>query len=273
MKRTVLFLLTVLITHFVIAQKTTFEWPDHPSSQVMMDLIDAYNTEDIEQMENFSSNCYPAEKVEEKVRFWAKVYSEYGVLEPFKVAEEELSPGTPGIWFQGRDSKNWVQLILIMNEQGDQILANSVVRGIRPVGHLPPYTSLLPEEFEGHLNAYLDQLAEKDMFSGAVLVAKGEEVLFKKAYGMRDQENHKENNLQTSFGIASTTKTFTALAIAQLVEQGKLNYDDPISKFLPNYPRDIADQVTVHHLLTHTSGLEFDDYEPFMAATMKAKTT
>ncbi|WBX72482.1 serine hydrolase domain-containing protein [Tenacibaculum retecalamus] len=72
--------------------------------------------------------------------------------------------------------------------------------------------------------------------------------------------------------MGSTTKTFTAIAIAQLAEQGKLNFTDPLSKFITEYPKDIADKVTIHDLLTHTSGLEFDDYDPFYYETKKAKS-
>ncbi|PIB31332.1 hypothetical protein BFP77_01830 [Maribacter sp. 4U21] len=64
--------------------------------------------------------------------------------------------------------------------------------------------------------------------------------------------------------IASTTKMFTAIAIAQLVEQEKLDLHTPISNYLPNTPEQIGSSVTIENLLTHTSGIELDDIEGFM---------
>jgi CubicO group peptidase (beta-lactamase class C family) len=69
-----------------------------------------------------------------------------------------------------------------------------------------------------HLNKYLDNLSELDLFSGAVLVAKGDKILFRKAYGYSNKSTKKKNNVNTVFGIGSTTKTFTAIAIAQMAE-------------------------------------------------------
>jgi CubicO group peptidase (beta-lactamase class C family) len=67
---------------------------------------------------------------------------------------------------------------------------------------------------------------------------------------------HARNRLDTRFNLASMTKMFTAIAVAQLVEQGKLAFDDPVGRVLPDYPnKAVAERVTVRHLLTHTSGL------------------
>ena len=101
----------------------------------------------------------------------------------------------------------------------------------------------------------LDQLVEADEFSGAVLVAKDQTILFQRAYGMANQSEQIANQIDTRFNLASMNKMFTAVAVVQLAEQGKLAFEDPISVYLPEYPREIAEKVTIHHLLTHTSGL------------------
>ena len=101
----------------------------------------------------------------------------------------------------------------------------------------------------------LDQLAEADEFSGAVLVAKDQTILFQQAYGMAHRNDQLPNRMDTRFNLGSINKMFTALAIAQLAEQGKLAFSDPISMYVPNYPQEIAEKVIIHHLLTHTSGL------------------
>lgn len=101
---------------------------------------------------------------------------------------------------------------------------------------------------------YLESLKESGQLSGAVLVAKGEDdIRFGKGYGFSNYELEICNTPTTKFRIASLTKLFTATAIMQLVEKGLLSLTDPLSKFIPNFPR--AKEITIHHLLTHTSGI------------------
>lgn len=100
---------------------------------------------------------------------------------------------------------------------------------------------------------YVTALEKVERFSGAVLLAKGGKILLSKGYGCADRENYVPNTPQTIFRIASLTKQFTATAIMQLVERRALNVDDPISKFIPDYP--FGEKITIHHLLTHSSGI------------------
>jgi D-alanyl-D-alanine carboxypeptidase len=101
----------------------------------------------------------------------------------------------------------------------------------------------------------LEQLVQADEFSGVVLVATDQEVLFRFACGQANQSYNIPNQMNTKFNLGSMNKMFTAIAIAQLVEQGKLAFHDPISKYLPDYPGEVAEKVHIHHLLTHTSGM------------------
>ena len=97
--------------------------------------------------------------------------------------------------------------------------------------------------------------AEADEFSGAVLVAHGHSILFKRAYGLASQRYHVPNQVDTKFNLGSMNKMFTGVAIVQLAEQGKLSFDDTINNYLPDYPHEVGSKVTIHHLLTHTSGM------------------
>lgn len=103
----------------------------------------------------------------------------------------------------------------------------------------------------------VEELCQKDLFSGTVLIAKGDQVLWEKACGEAAKSWHVPNNIDTKFNLGSMNKMFTATAVMQLVEKGQLRLDDPISKYVDEswLPRSITDRVTVHHLLTHTSGL------------------
>jgi CubicO group peptidase (beta-lactamase class C family) len=111
------------------------------------------------------------------------------------------------------------------------------------------------------VNAYVKQ----NKFSGAVLIAKGGKIVLSKGYGMANYELDVPNTPQTKFRLGSITKQFTSMAIAQLVERGLINIEDPITKYLPNYPKETGDKITVYHLLTHTSGIpsftNFPDYQ------------
>jgi len=99
-------------------------------------------------------------------------------------------------------------------------------------------------------------------FTGAVLVAKNGQVIFQKGYGLANREWNIPNEPNTKFRIGSITKQFTAMLIMQLVEEGNIKLDDKLTDYLLDYRRDTGDQVTIHHLLTHTSGIPSYTEEP-----------
>lgn len=92
-------------------------------------------------------------------------------------------------------------------------------------------------------------------FQGAVLVAAGDEIVFRGAYGEADKGEGLHNTSGTRFCLASLTKQFTATAALRLVEAGQLDLSTPVGRYLPELRGPVATRVTVHHLLTHTSGL------------------
>lgn len=128
-------------------------------------------------------------------------------------------------------------------------------------------------EIAKKLETYLDKLVAEDKFSGAVLIAKNSKPFFLKAYGMANKKENIPNNIDTKFNLGSMNKMFTAIAIAQLAERGKLSFEDTIGKHLPEYPnRLVAEKVTIHHLLTHTSGMGDYQNEKFYARLGDIKT-
>lgn len=106
-------------------------------------------------------------------------------------------------------------------------------------------------------NAALDRQCANDKFSGALLIARADQVLLKRACGEASMRYHVKNNVDTKFNLGSMNKMFTAVSIAQLVEQGRVSYDDQISKYVDEswLPKSVTDRITIYHLLTHTSGL------------------
>ena len=118
----------------------------------------------------------------------------------------------------------------------------------------------------GELGARIDVFLSRITpfgFSGTVLVAKGDQIVLNKGYGLAIRSQGVPNAADTIFCLGSITKQFTATAILTLEMQGKLKTEDPLSKYLEDVPPDKAD-ITLHHLLTHSSGLVQDvggDYE------------
>ncbi|WP_419210900.1 serine hydrolase domain-containing protein [Maribacter sp. X9] len=104
------------------------------------------------------------------------------------------------------------------------------------------------------IEKFLNSL-DATIFSGAVLVAHNDKIIAKKAYGLASMEYNTKNKVDTKFNIASITKLFTAVATLQLYENQLVELDVPIGKYLPDYQnKRVRDSVTIHQLLTHTSG-------------------
>ncbi len=100
----------------------------------------------------------------------------------------------------------------------------------------------------------------------AVLVSKDGEILYSRGFGFASLEHSVPVTPQTKFRIGSITKQFTAAAILRLQEQGKLSVSDPLSKYLPDFPR--GNQVTLHQLLNHTSGIHSYTNDPDFLETV-----
>jgi len=97
--------------------------------------------------------------------------------------------------------------------------------------------------------------AKYDLFSGAILVAEKGEIIYRAALGMSDKAKNIQNKLTTKFSLGSIGKTFTAILIMQLVEQGKMKLSDTLEMYLPDSPYPEKSRILISHLLTHSSGL------------------
>ena len=103
------------------------------------------------------------------------------------------------------------------------------------------------------IDNYLQGEYDNNAFQGVVLIAKGDDIKFAKAYGYADLDENRKNEVTTRFAIASNTKQITAAAIMQLVEEGKVNVNDTIDKYFPKFKH--ASEITVKELLQMRSGL------------------
>ena len=130
-------------------------------------------------------------------------------------------------------------------------------QGARPPRDQPPLPPLSRDQAVAELGAFVDKVTAAELFSGSVLVAKDGKVLYQTARGVANRNDDVPNRLDTKFNLGSMNKMFTAVVTARLVEQGKMRFEDPVSKWLGGDGWTKADlsKVRVEHLLSHTSGL------------------
>lgn len=155
---------------------------------------------------------------------------------------------------QERGSDQFVRMVIEVDAAEPHVIKSIELRAIpRPAEFAIPRAT--EAEALKAFRGYLDQAAADDKFSGAALVAKNGKPIFAAAYGMADREKKVPNTLSTKFRIGSMNKMFTATAALQLVQAGRIHLDDPLAKYLPDYPnKELATKVTIRHLLTHTGG-------------------
>ena len=114
------------------------------------------------------------------------------------------------------------------------------------------------------LDHLISTYAEYGKFNGSVLVAEKGKIIYKKGFGSANVEWNIPNQPDTKHRLGSVTKQFTAMLIVQLASENKLKLDVPVSAYLPDYPKKTGDIITIHHLLTHTSGIpDFTSFPGF----------
>lgn len=120
-----------------------------------------------------------------------------------------------------------------------------------------PFISCAQENLVQQTDEFVTELCAEGKFSGAVLIAKGEQVLFEKVCGEASKRFHVPNNIDTKFNLGSMNKMFTSVAILQLMEKGDLQLGETIDKYVDEswLPKKLTQEITIHHLLSHTSGL------------------
>jgi D-alanyl-D-alanine carboxypeptidase len=111
------------------------------------------------------------------------------------------------------------------------------------------------DQVSAALAAQLDSLSRAGAFSGAVLLAKGDKVLLRNAYGLASRRYETPNRPDTRFNLGSINKVFTRIAIEQLARAGKLKLGDTIDRYLPGYPREKASKITIQMLIDHRGGV------------------
>ncbi len=173
-------------------------------------------------------------------------------------------------------TESWQAFVVEVESTAPHRIASLSLNPARPPSYLSkPEGTLTDEQVVTELGRLVDRVCDGDAFSGAVLLAKNGRPIFQKACGSAGKSFNAPNKLDTKFNLGSMNKMLTAVAVAQLVERGKLSFDDPIGKYLSEdwLAREYSQKITVGQLLSHTSGLGSYFNEKFMNASRELYRT
>lgn len=150
----------------------------------------------------------------------------------------------------------WVGLSLTFDGTPEERIAGLEVTPARPPKVVPAGAPVSLDAAVAELKAFVDRLAAAEAFSGTVLLARGGKPVFTAARGLADRNHAVPMRLDTRLNLGSMDKMFTAVVVGQLVDEGRLSFDDPVSKYLDaSWTKADLSKVKVKHLLSHTSGL------------------
>lgn len=155
-----------------------------------------------------------------------------------------------------RNFESWRAFVITFDKSEDFLIAGLYFNIARTPSNVKE-SNLTEKQFLQMTEDVIQRICKRDVFSGALLIAKGDEILFTRACGEASKRFHVPNNIETKFNLGSMNKMFTATAIAQLVEKGSLSFEDKIDKYVDEswLPKETTSKITIHHLLSHTSGL------------------
>ena len=185
---------------------------------------------------------------------------------------EKSTPTTITALLEENDARRLARLELEVTDDATPIVVSSTLRrAVRTID--VPLARLSEAQTISALTAKMDDQLKEDRFAGAVLIGHRGRIVFQKAVGLANRESRTPNTLDTQFRNGSMNKMFTATAVMQLVEAGKLSLDDTVGKVMTDYPNaDVARTVTIRHLLGHTGGTG-DFFGPeFMKNRLTLKT-
>lgn len=240
----------VLLLAGVLLAAQQVQVPDTPAAHQFSAWLAAFNSGNRNVLQQFLDRNFPSQvrDLDRDLMFRQQT----GGFDLKKV--ENASDTRISALLQERDSDQFARAVMEVEPKQPHRIARLDLQAIpRP----PEFA--IPRMTEGQalaaLRANIQQAVSRDQFAGAVLVAKNGKPIFTGAYGLADRHRQIPNTLDTRFRIGSMNKMFTAVAVLQLVEAGKIRLSDPFGTYLKDYPnKQVASKVTIQQLLTHTGG-------------------
>lgn len=251
----VVVILAVLTTPILGFGQTTrpTTLPDTPGKKLFISWLAAVNSGEPGTSQRFAAeNFVTPPKPEDAAK--DTLFASSGGLELQAFSRDD----SRSVFAFTRDRRTgYVREIRMSLAPGDPVrIAGIAMRQTVLPADLLPRTPLTDAEIVRRADRLIDTLTAADQFSGVLYVARGDQPIYARAVGFASRQWNQPNRTDTKFNLASIAKMFTAVSIAQLVEQGKLSYTQTLSDALPSYPdKELGAKVTLDQLLNHTSGL------------------
>ena len=239
------------------------QWPGTPAGKQAAAWLEAFNRGDRDAYLAFLEKNMP-----DRVKM---IDAEMGFRKgtggfDLKKVEDASAPTKIVALVQERASDQMARMTMEVAAEEPHAITGMGLRAIpRPADFPLPHMG--QAELIAAVKKELDKESAAGQFSGAVLIASGGKPVFEQAYGLADRASKTANTVGTRFRIGSMNKMFTAVATLQLVQAGKVKLDDPLGKYLTDYPnKEVATKVTVQQLLSHMGGTgdffgpEFDQH-------------
>lgn len=234
---------------------------ESPHGRRVLAYFAAFNSGNEQQLkdfflENIAAEALQKRPVEPRLEFHRRIRNDFKTLEIKKVlsiseSEIKLLAASP--------AGQWVAYSFLFENRPPQKFLGFAIEATdepQPDEKRVSTEPLTKPAFLAKVESFLDETVRADKFSGVVLVAQKDRPVFSKAYGLADRESKRPNTPETKFNLGSINKIFTKIAIGQLVQKGKISYDDKLGKFLPDYPnREAREKITVRQLVSMTSGI------------------
>ena len=275
-KNSSIYSLAILLCFLLAAEALPLEFPDNPAGLRAKEIVSLLNGEFPRSAEEYIQNDYApgfrdAFPITSHKQIFDSTKVMFGKLE---LAEVTLSTPTQiSFTLCSQTKEAWLNISINVEEAPPNRITSMGIRpGSRPAS-LDKNDKMNPEAerektdnysiksehkpvnvTQEELHKLISAKAKDNKFSGVVLVARDGRPLFHRAYGHASKRFKVQNQLDTKFNLGSINKSFTTVAIMQLVEQEKLSLDEPIGKYLDDFPPEIADKVTIKHLLNMRSG-------------------
>jgi D-alanyl-D-alanine carboxypeptidase len=254
-------LFALLVTVFAISQlraqnQPLTKLPDTPAGRQFQKFLEAIESGDHREYitSSFNQQFLEAFPLSDHIDFFRQVSTMHGGLTPYAI--ETASEYEIVVLAKSKKRDAWRRLDMSVEpEPPHKVAGLGIDVADPPAGATQPVRKMSEAEIIAFAGDELRKMAREDTFSGAVLIAKDGRPLFREAFGLASKEFDVPNRADTRFNIGSINKSFTEMAIAQLLEKELIGLDDPIGKHLSGLPPDIGAGVTIRHLLTMRSGM------------------
>lgn len=284
-------LILFFVTLFWATNCFTQELPETAAGKRAQEIVDLLNRTSQYELEDYIQNHYapsfrdafPIAAHKSIFQTTQTMFKKVIVVEIPKFGENEIT-----VVLESQKGDAWLNLnLMVEQEEPHRILSMRLGPGSRPENRKEEKIIVNQNKGESklenkeetqfsnfdELHQYLLKKSKNNEFSGTVLVAKDGIPTFQKAYGYAYKRFKVPNKIDTKFNLGSINKIFTSVAIAQLMEKGKLSIDDPIGKYLDIFPPEIADNVTIKHLMNMRSGWgDYWDNEYYLSHKDRLRT-